>query len=90
MTAETVLTNTQAREFKYHNYPNDLRMVRAIEQAVLQSPEVQRLRKDAGRYRWLRDRNGAVGSIVEIFINDEAWGSGHLDSQVDAAMEKQP
>lgn len=47
---------------------------RAIEQAVLQSPEIRALRKDAERYRFMRSvENGAV-----------------LEAAIDAAMEKQP
>jgi len=41
--------------------------------------------RDAERYRWLRDLNGVDGSGVEIFINDEAHGPGHLTAQIDAA-----
>lgn len=66
-------------------------------QAVLQSSEVQRLREDAERYRWLRDRNLSDDTETEPWISaakndDERWGlSGDIaDSRIDAAMEKQP
>lgn len=49
------------------------------------SQRTSRDREDAQRYRWLRDLNGVDGSGVEIFINDEAHGPGHLTAQIDAA-----
>lgn len=48
----------------------------------LQSPEVQALRKDAGRYRWLRADNA--------YFPEENYmrGGQELDAAIDAAMEK--
>lgn len=60
---------------------------RAIEAAVLESDKVKEWKKDAERYRWLRDNSGEDDSIADIFVYDEAWGVGHLDSQIDAAKE---
>ena len=54
-------------------------LARAIEQAVLQSPEIQALRKDAERYRWLR---------MQRTISDHAcvtWNIGHDWVQMDGA-----
>ena len=63
-----------------------VRLVRATPPAdgQTQPPSTQDL-EDAERYRWLRDLNGVNGSGVEIFINDEAHGPGHLTAQIDAA-----
>ena len=57
---------------------------RAIEQAVLQSHEVQAWKKDAERYRWLRDNNAYFPE--ENYVR----GGQELDKAIDAAMEKQP
>lgn len=61
---------------------------RAIEQAVLQSPEVQQMRKDAERYRWLRKlsddgQDCVIEDMYEIALHDD-----DLDAAIDAAMEK--
>lgn len=55
-----------------------------IHEIIPDRPSAQDQR-DAERYRWLRDLNGVDGSGVEIFINDEAHGPGHLTAQIDAA-----
>lgn len=64
---------------------------RAIEQAVLQSPEIQALRKDADRYRHLRDE----AELCPHDIFNAWWLSDHgnpqtLDAAIDAAMEQKP
>jgi len=79
----------------YDKYPlldgDKLHFARAIEQAVLQSAEVQALRMDAERYRWLRD----ICGIVEYKQAFGSIGSGmipsgkRLDVAIDAEMEKQ-
>lgn len=44
--------------------------------------------KDAARWRFLRDNNGVRNHLaVEVFIDGEAFGPGHLDAQVDEAMQ---
>ncbi|HYD33020.1 MAG TPA: hypothetical protein VEA39_00495 [Methylophilaceae bacterium] len=49
--------------------------------------EYRALRDDAARYRWLRDNSGQQNRFeVEIFIEGEMHGPGHLEAQVDAAM----
>lgn len=77
---------------------------RAIEQAVLQSPEVVAWKKDAGRYRWLRNESWAgynqsrrkpqVAETI-VFVQD---GAGNvktilaeeaLDAAIDAAIQEQ-
>ena len=66
-----------------NGYILPIAFARAIEQAVLQSPEVQALRKDAERYRWLRDGNGYYPE--ENYLR----GGVELDDGVDLAMEQQ-
>lgn len=102
MTTETILTDEQIMHLwdtrvgdPCESMPlvdsDKTAFARAIEQAVLQSPEVQALRKDAGRYRYLRD---------DLRHDDERWDAvsswnhsniptAEFDSAVDAAMEKQ-
>lgn len=88
----TVLTDDQIEECY-----SDKRYLfaRAIEQAVLQSPEIRALRKDAEILRWLRD-NGLVSfptvrdwmtiRVVRPMPPDVAT----FDEAISAAMEKQP
>lgn len=99
MTTETILTNDQIEDIILGvAWPNAEIMEfaelvsRAIEQAVLQSPEVQALRKDAERYRWLRDP--CSGAEHAIFYSRGDYGKGlmsgaMLDAAIDAAMEQQ-
>lgn len=65
----TVLTDEQIRDFHVWDMYD---FARAIEQAVLQSPEIQALKKDAERYRWLRDSGNDDISVVS--------GLGCIDS----------
>lgn len=67
----------------------DLEVARAIEQAVLQSPEMQAMRMDADRYRHLRDQ----GELEPHDIFNAWWLSENgypqtLDAAIDAAMER--
>jgi hypothetical protein len=55
--------------------------IRAIEQAVLQSPEIQALRKDAERYRFCRSQT----SPAEIHIHGIELGLAGLE--LDEAMD---
>ena len=103
MTTETVLTDAQifdcfdreCAEMVINFDADELYPVgRAVEQAVLQSPEVQALRKDAEISRWLRD-NGLVSfpavrdwmtiRVVHPMPPDVAT----FDEGINAAMEKQ-
>lgn len=62
-------------------------------QAALASPEVQALRKDAERYRWLREQHEKpVGwlTICEAGTWDlKPWSGDDPDTTIDAAMEEQ-
>ena len=113
MTTETILTDEeiitigrQARaiEPEGNGYILPVTFARAIEQAVLQSPEVQALRKDAERYKYIRLKVSAsnvnhLGRPMRQFhfdrlpdpLNNPLKGSvaGHLDDAIDAAMEQQ-
>ena len=82
------------------HYEGEIEFARAIEQAVLQSPEMQALRKDAERYRWLRDSEsddmGVVtgiegidyGSTSVAYTYEDGLCGEQLDKAIDAAMEK--
>lgn len=70
-----------------------------LEQAVLQSPEVQRLREDAGRYRVLRDEEYQMlvddpcvtdDSFNTFFGEDLDKAVDALKNRHDAAMKEQP
>lgn len=109
MTTETVLT---AYELRYHQRKNlntmgatDVQIAsfikagRAIERAVLNSPEIQALRKDAERYRRLRRgdiEDVAVvqgldamdyGSSAVVSTYSEELVTEELDEVIDAVME---
>src|SRR5690625_4053990 len=70
-------------------------------QTIMQSPEMQALRKDAERYRWLRDSEsddmGVVtgiegidyGSTSVAYTYEDGLCGEQLDKAIDAAMEKQ-
>ena len=102
MTTETtILTDEQIAQVlndagvtEYADVPlrYDLEVARAIEQAVLQSPEVQAWKMDAERYRHLRDE----AELCPHDIFNAWWLSDHgnpqtLDAAIDTAMqEKKP
>lgn len=101
MTTETILTPEQvdallegvlrASGSRLANYTfqktlDDLHSsIRAIEQAVLQSPEVQALRKDVARYRFIRQQS----SPAEVHIHGVELGlaTTWLDDAIDEEME---
>ncbi|GAA0237478.1 hypothetical protein GCM10009125_27960 [Castellaniella daejeonensis] len=97
MTTETVLTDADIHD-KYQRItgyrstpPVVLDFARAIEQAVLQSPEIQALRKDAERYRHLRDEVG----LCPYDLFNAWWLSDHgnpqtIDEAIDISMEQKP
>ena len=70
---------------------------RAIEQAVLQSPEIQALRMDARRYRWLKEKMLGIDfdwqeagiTALSFEMPDGCAYGGDCDQNIDAAMEKQ-
>ncbi|MFA7174786.1 MAG: hypothetical protein WC340_15530 [Kiritimatiellia bacterium] len=98
MTTEKILTNDEIM-IEWEGTDNGLSFARAIEQAVLQSAEIQSLRKDAERYHWLRNRASTEGiCVVHIdYWSEEYRGQAHcevydgefLDKAIDAAMEQQ-
>lgn len=62
MTTETVLIFPEIMR-EWEGTDNALSFARAIEQAVLQSPEVQALREDAGRMRNALNKIAAMDSM---------------------------
>ena len=102
MTA-TVLTDEQVGDLYqdwhlfFKNHPGGAaNCIRAIEQAVLQSKQVQAWEKDAARYRWLT-KNAYVGEWAtpdgyEYRVDGadrEVVDSDNVHAAIDAAMEKQ-
>lgn len=63
---------------------------RAIEQAVLQSPEVQAWKKDAGRYQFAAQHCVLGGGVYKFGWPVAPVGKRQFDKYLDAAMEKQP
>jgi len=69
---------------------------REIEQAVLQSPEIQQALKDAGRYRWLRNEAWAGSAHNKPQVKVTFYGDTTIlaeeavDETIDAAMEQKP
>ena len=51
--------------------------------------EMDALRKDAERYRWLRDAHPATESVIAVDWRDprKAMRHGDLDAAIDAAMK---
>jgi len=97
MTTETVLTNDEIMS-EWEGTDNALSFARAIEQAVLQSPEIQALREDAERIRALarefdRARRGSGDSYMPIWnalcesIGRDDDG-GEMLVAISAAMEQ--
>lgn len=108
MSANTVLTDEQVRNIiEDVAWPNEevfkfaVEVARAIEQAILRTEQVQALRKDAERYRWLRQggiKDIAVvrgldamdyGSSAVVSTYSEELVAEELDEAIDNAMEKQ-
>lgn len=58
-------------------------MVRAVDFNALYA-ECQKLRKDAERYRWLRDEDGAFEAFTAAYYNAKA--PADIDAALDAAM----
>lgn len=61
-----------------------------LEQALLQSSKLQQLRKDAERYRWLKDPNSKLICIVALKTNskdDVVLILDDADRAIDTAME---
>ncbi|MFW7343538.1 hypothetical protein V0R37_18595 [Pollutimonas sp. H1-120] len=102
MTTDTVLTDVEKRRMAREQYNGDpVDFARAIEQAVLQSPEVQRLREDEKRLQYLLHRVcmyqvASYGCKFEIINLPPHFGDCEPDAvppfvaAINAAMEKQP
>lgn len=69
-------------------YPVDniVPFARAIEQAVLQSPEVQALKRDKERLDWLADPKNNIGNVQLPIVCVER-NPHSLREAIDAAME---
>lgn len=100
MTTETILTNQEISDIwsttieewglTFQQFEQVLQFARAIEQTVLQSAEIQSLRKDAARYRWLRDmienQDLVIAKVGSWSL--ESWSGDDPDHYIDAAMEQ--
>ncbi|CAM4134683.1 hypothetical protein [Kerstersia similis] len=103
MTTETVLTDAQifdcfdreCAEMVINFDADELYPVgRAIERAVLQSPEVQRMREEAAMYRWVRSNWGRISDIylensgLVLKVEIDAENGWHVDADsLDAAIK---
>ena len=90
----TTLTYTQIYDL-WHEHEGIVGFALAIEQAVLQSPEVQALRKDAERYRRLRGMTWHSSPLCVVSTPKKSVRPGfdcpsgdRMDAAIDAAMEK--
>ena len=101
MSTDTVLTDEQIGDLYldwhcfFQDNPGSAGLcIRAIEQAVLQSPEVQAWKRDAERIQFFESQCGGDWLKLEVgnWIVDTGsrFGMGEgLRSAIDAAMEKQ-
>ena len=103
MTTETILTPAQIEELSAKHLwahaqfvgagdvhiEGDEAFARAIEQAVLQSPEIQALRKDARRYGFAADHCVLGGGVHKFGWPIAPASRPEWDRYIDAAMEKQ-
>ena len=98
MTKETVLTEELIDQLadKYlwgHDHflgviEGTEEFARAIEQAVLQSPEIQALKRDAERLDWLADVNNTICTVL-LPRDIVERNLGSLRDGIDDAMEQQ-
>lgn len=100
MTTETILTDEIISELAAKHlwahaqfigagevyYEGEIEFARAIEQAVLQSPEIQALHKDAKRYRYLKKGNQWIVAATQTGFHIDG---GELDDLIDNELEKQ-
>lgn len=93
----TILTDEQIEDAAWDNRMENSRAeisatafkyARAIEQAVLQSEQVQAWKKDAERLDWLADPNNSIGN-VQLPTECVTENLHSLRAAIDAAMEKQ-
>ena len=92
MSTETVLTNDEIYSLGMsHDVNGPYSFARAIEQAVLQSPEIQALRKDAERYRCLIDHAEiGPGNVFNAWWLHDHGNPSTLDEALDIAIKEQP
>src|SRR5690606_1593066 len=68
-------------------------LMRALEQVDALKAECEKLRKDAERYRWLRDKcDRWDGGLVDAKVTEfslSSWSGDDLNAAIDAAMEKE-
>lgn len=97
LTAETLLVerdqlkaeNEVMAEFKAHMV--SLRETHGFDSWAAALVEIDKLRKDADRYRWLRDRSE---SIHQFYLSTPIWFTGvkfskeNVDDTIDDAMSK--
>lgn len=85
--AEIIAIGHQARaiESGEKGYILPIAFARAIEQAVLQSTEIQALRKDAERYRYMKKGGGWIVAATQT-----GWhvDGEELDDLIDNEMEQ--
>lgn len=75
--------------YTYQKTLDELRSsIRAIEQAVLQSEQVQAWKRDAERLDWLADPKNSIGN-VQLPTECVTENLHSLRAALDAAMEKQ-
>lgn len=98
MTSETILTDEQVRDLVYeekvgitlHKDQSDEQLVRATEQSVLQSEQVQAWKKDAERMEWYFGSADKTPWVPEYMRGcNDGWSVDQWRMSIDAAMEKQ-
>ncbi|MER1968414.1 hypothetical protein [Castellaniella sp. GW247-6E4] len=103
MTTETVLSDRDKMKIAqaiHHEKLGVMAAIDRVEQAVLQSPEIQALRKDAEQLDWLEkhftDVSGiykdACGEVLSFFVDCEGdsladGDQGRIRAAISAAME---
>lgn len=90
MTTKTIEAVTKAILFEdcgnTEDWRDNINLGQAAFDAIMQSPEIQRVIRDAERYRWLRSNHSAWGRIE--MGHDETMPV-NMDAVIDAAMEQQ-
>ena len=68
----------------------DLMRKKAVQLIERQAEENAALRKDAERYRWLRNPPPGAHEHLAVCTQDEALFEESLDTAIDAAMKEKP
>ena len=86
---ERMYLHSKMMQLIEHHWPKE-RMASAVEAEVLrrQAAEVEALRADAARYRWLRDAHPATEEIVVVRWREPMQDMRYeiLDAAIDAAL----